>query len=187
MFPLWIRDLQHDKKAKKKNCKISIRRRTIHSIKHILILWGLKRILFVNFWFWPSASSYFHRRICLVPRRLSFDENWRAKEGGKGTTGEAALNLSSVPFPCPLRFIASHSRFALASTMRKTKRLRRKLSQNPYQFSSMERATQAWAETSIGGVALSRSGMSLIISALQCKYSTKMQTYKNKNEMTVWS
>ena len=41
-----------------------------------------------------------------------------------------------------------------------------------YQFSSMERATQAWAETSKGGVVLSRSGMSLMISALQCKYST---------------
>ena len=51
----------------------------------------------------------------------------------------------------------------------------------------MERATQAWAETSIGGVALSRSGISLMISALQCKYSTKMETYKNKNRMTVWS
>ena len=25
---------------------------------------------------------------CLVPRRLSFDENVRAKEGGKETTGE---------------------------------------------------------------------------------------------------
>lgn len=58
---------------------------------------------------------------------------------------------------------------------------------DPYQFSSMERATQAWAETSIGGVALSRSGISLMISALHCKYSTKMQTYKNKNRMTVWS
>ena len=32
------------------------------------------------------------------------------------------------PFPYgPLRFITSHSRFALASTMRKTKRLRRRL------------------------------------------------------------
>ena len=27
---------------------------------------------------------------CLVPRRLSFDENVRAKEGGKETTGETA-------------------------------------------------------------------------------------------------
>ena len=36
----------------------------------------------------------------------------------------------------------------------------------------MERATQAWAETSNGGVVLSISGMSLMMSALQCKYST---------------
>ena len=34
---------------------------------------------------------------CLVPRRLSFDENVRAKAGGK------------VPFHGPLRFITSHS------------------------------------------------------------------------------
>ena len=27
---------------------------------------------------------------CLVPRRLSFDENVRAKEGGKETTGETS-------------------------------------------------------------------------------------------------
>ena len=38
------------------------------------------------------------------------DVSLRAKEGGK-----------------PLRFITSHSRFALASAMRKTKRLRRRL------------------------------------------------------------
>ena len=35
-------------------------------------------------------------RGCLVPRRLSFDENVRAKEGGKETTGA-------------LRLITSHS------------------------------------------------------------------------------
>ena len=33
-------------------------------------------------------------RDCLVPRRLSFDENVRAKEGGKETT--------AVPFPWSL-------------------------------------------------------------------------------------
>ena len=37
---------------------------------------------------------------CLVPRRLSFDENVRAKEGGKETTG---------PSHAPLRFITSNS------------------------------------------------------------------------------
>ena len=36
---------------------------------------------------------------CLVPRRLRLDENVRAKEGGKETTGETALRLPSVPFP----------------------------------------------------------------------------------------
>ena len=43
---------------------------------------------------------------CLVPRRLSFDKNVRAKEGGKETTGFACL-----PYPShgPLRFITSHS------------------------------------------------------------------------------
>ena len=34
----------------------------------------------------------------------------------------------------PLRFITSHSRFALASTMRKTKRLRRRLAEFYVQF-----------------------------------------------------
>ena len=35
---------------------------------------------------------------CHVPRRLSPDENWRAKEGGKEKRGEMALNLPSLPF-----------------------------------------------------------------------------------------
>ena len=30
---------------------------------------------------------------------FSLDQNWREKEGGKGTTGETALDLPSVPFP----------------------------------------------------------------------------------------
>ena len=57
---------------------------------------------------WPS------RRACLVPRRLSLDENVRAKEGGKETTRECR------PYPSHghLRFITSHSRFALASSKR---------------------------------------------------------------------
>ena len=59
---------------------------------------------------------------CLLPRRLSFDENVRAKEGGKETT---VVRL--YPSHGPLRFITSHSRFALASAMRKTKGLRRRL------------------------------------------------------------
>lgn len=43
----------------------------------------------------------------------------------------------------------------------------------------MERATQAWAETSIGGVVLSRTGISRMISALQCKYSTRKPNVTN--------
>ena len=41
---------------------------------------------------------------CLVPRRLSFDENVRAKEGGKETTA-----CCLYPSHGPLRFITSHS------------------------------------------------------------------------------
>ena len=61
---------------------------------------------------------------CLVPRRLSFDENVRAKEGGKEKTGFACR---LYPSHGPLQFITSHSRFALASAKRKTKRLRKRL------------------------------------------------------------
>ena len=94
MFPLWIRDLQHDKKAKKKNCKISIRRRTIHSIKHILILWGLKRILFVNFWFWPSASQLLSSQN--LPRTQTSLFRWKLarkgrREGDNGRGGAKPL------------------------------------------------------------------------------------------------
>ena len=43
---------------------------------------------------------------------LSLDENVRAKEGGKETTGETALRLRSVPFPRSLavhhQSLASH-------------------------------------------------------------------------------
>ena len=60
---------------------------------------------------------------CLVPRGLSFDENVRAKEGGKETTGFACR---LYPSHGPLLFISSHSRFALASAKRKTKRLKRR-------------------------------------------------------------
>ena len=49
-----------------------------------------------------SATVRFIIRYCLVPRRLSFDENVRAKEGGK----EAC---SLYPSHGPLRFITSHS------------------------------------------------------------------------------
>lgn len=36
---------------------------------------------------------------CPIPRRLSLNENWHAKEGGKEKTGRAALNLPSLTFP----------------------------------------------------------------------------------------
>ena len=65
--------------------------------------------------------------LCLVPRRLPFDENMRAMEGGKETTGET----SASPAVCTLPMVPCGSspvtRFALASAMRKTKRLRRRL------------------------------------------------------------
>ena len=57
-----------------------------------------------------------------VPRRLSLDENVRAKEGGKETTDETLLRLPFVPCPWSL---AVHYQ-SLAITLRKTKRLRRR-------------------------------------------------------------
>ena len=71
---------------------------------------------------WCSLLKLFD--ICLIPRRLSFDENVPAKEGGKETTGETCR---LYPSPGTLQFITSHSRFAIASAIRKTKRLRRRL------------------------------------------------------------
>ena len=53
---------------------------------------------------------------------LSLDEKLRAKEGGKEKTGFASF-LS--PPHGPLRFVTSHSRFALAD-VRKTKGMRKK-------------------------------------------------------------
>ena len=67
---------------------------------------------------------------CRVPRRLSPVENWRAKESGKEKTGETALNLPSLPFrmvPCTSSLVTRVSRSHLFETMRKTKRLRRRL------------------------------------------------------------
>ena len=65
---------------------------------------------------------------CLIPRRLSLDENVHTKEGGKDTTGETALRLPSIPFPWSL---AVHH-LLFASTLRKSKRLRRRLSPEHY-------------------------------------------------------
>ena len=66
-------------------------------------------------------------KCCHVPRRLFFslslslNENVRAKEAGKETTG--VYRLPWVPFP---RSLAVHYQ-SLASTLRKTKRLRMRL------------------------------------------------------------
>ena len=46
---------------------------------------------------------------CLVPRRLSFDENVRAKEGGKETTDETRFACRLYPSHGPVWFITSHS------------------------------------------------------------------------------
>ena len=74
-----------------------------------------------------QVSNTARKKLPRTQTSLSLDENMRAKEGGKETTG-FACRLS--PSHGPLRFITSHSRFALASTMRKTvKRLRRRLSE----------------------------------------------------------
>ena len=58
----------------------------------------------------------------LLPRTqtsLSLDENVRAKEGAKETTGETSLRLPLVPFPWS---VAVHHQ-SFTSTLRKTKRL----------------------------------------------------------------
>ena len=44
-------------------------------------------------WSLTKAQPY----LCLVPRRLSFDEDVRAKEGKKETTGETELFPWSLP------------------------------------------------------------------------------------------
>lgn len=50
----------------------------------------------------------------LVPIRLSIDVNLRAKKGGKKKTGETLPLFFLAPSLGPLRFVTSHSRFALA-------------------------------------------------------------------------
>ena len=46
---------------------------------------------------------------------VSLKENLRAKEGGKEQTGETRFASLLSPSHGPLRFVTSHSRFALAS------------------------------------------------------------------------
>ena len=47
-------------------------------------------------------QRYLPRTQTSLSLSLSLDENVRAKEGGKKTTGEMALRLPSVPFPWSL-------------------------------------------------------------------------------------
>ena len=73
-------------------------------------------------------------RPCPVPRRLSLslDKNLRAKEGGKEKTGKTALNLAFFAFPmdpCASSPVARVLRWPLWKTMRKTKRLGRRLNE----------------------------------------------------------
>ena len=85
-----------------------------HPFPYFLISGYLLRTLDnSNFFFDFPRRFELSGNICLVPRRLSLDENMRAKEGGK----------ESVHFPWSL---AAH-RQSLAITLRKTKRLRRRL------------------------------------------------------------
>ena len=77
-----------------------------------------------------NSDVMWMKMALMLPRNqtsLSLDENVPAKEGGKVTTGETSFACRLYPSHGPLRFITSHSRFVLASTMRKTKRLRRRL------------------------------------------------------------
>ena len=53
---------------------------------------------------WNEGESG-HKRNAASSRRLSLSMKCRTKEGGKETTGEAALRLPSVPFPW---FLAVH-------------------------------------------------------------------------------
>ena len=64
--------------------------------------------------------------VSLVPRRLSLDENLHAKEGGKEKTASPPFFTLPV-VPCFSSPVTRVSRSPLCETMRKTKRLRRRL------------------------------------------------------------
>ena len=77
--------------------------------------------------------------ICLVPRRLSFDENVRPKEGGKETTGLCTLSMVL----CGSSPVTRFARVALACAMRETKRLRRRLDRDDvYRLNREQEQTQ---------------------------------------------
>ena len=83
--------------------------------------WIFGKFLWMSY---PSNFAVKHPWYCLAPRRLSLHEHVHAKEGGKEPTGETGLRLPSVRFPWSL--VVHHQ--SLASTLRKTKRLRKRLS-----------------------------------------------------------
>ena len=65
---------------------------------------------------------------CLAPRRLSLSMKMCAqRKAGRRQRARRRFAGRLYPSHGPLRFITSHSCFALASTTRKTKRLRRRL------------------------------------------------------------
>ena len=66
----------------------------------------------------------------LVPRRLSLSLSMKMcaqRKAGRRQRARWRFACRLYPSHVPLRFITSHSRFVLASTMRKTKRLGRRL------------------------------------------------------------
>ena len=101
-----------DVRVRRRECQTQVGR----DLPEVEVRLGFHKVEFkVPKSFATAASGY------LVPRRLSFDENVRAKEGGNETTS-AVCTLPMVP--CGSSPV---TRFALASAMRKTKRLRRRL------------------------------------------------------------
>ena len=85
----------------------------------------------------PLFDFVFTVELCLIPRRLSLDENVRAKEGGKETMGsQRASYLLSVPFPCSL---AVH-RQSLAFRARLYDALRCENEPKPLKATSLQRS-----------------------------------------------
>ena len=80
----------------------------------------------------------------LIASRLKKTKNWTVPKKRlfceeNDTRSGRRFACSLYPSHGPLRFITTHSRFALASTMRKTKRLRRRLGKRAYGCFSQQR------------------------------------------------
>ena len=80
-------------KKQKKNCKISIRRRTIHSIKNVLILWGWKRILSQLL----SSLNLPRTQTSLFRWKLA-RKGRRERDNGRGGAKPPVCTLSMVPY-----------------------------------------------------------------------------------------